>query len=80
LNGINLFQEKVYQEVKEILGDREVTMKDCSRMVYLEQVIKETMRRFTIAPMVLRNNVDTLQLSIELFYKLYVEYLLEEIK
>lgn len=43
-------QEKVWQELKEIFEDetnREMTSDDLKKMVYLEAVIKETMRMYT---------------------------------
>ncbi|KAI5639613.1 cytochrome p450 domain-containing protein [Phthorimaea operculella] len=41
-------QEKVYQEVKDILGNSEanITKEDLSKMVYLEACIKESMRLY----------------------------------
>ncbi|XP_012257519.2 cytochrome P450 4C1-like isoform X1 [Athalia rosae] len=48
-------QEKVYNELYEIYGsddldEREVKYEDLSRMVYLERVIKESLRLFPPAP------------------------------
>jgi cytochrome P450 family 4 len=49
-------QEKLYKEMCDIFGntDRDPTLDDLTRMDYLERVIKETMRLFPIAPIVLR--------------------------
>ncbi|RZC35055.1 cytochrome P450 4C1, partial [Asbolus verrucosus] len=56
-------QNKVYEEVFHILGedDRSVTAEDLLRMVYLEQVIKETLRLFPVAAVIGRfmdKNID----------------------
>ncbi|CAH1641658.1 unnamed protein product, partial [Spodoptera littoralis] len=48
-------QEKAYAEVQEVLGgDRDVEKTDLSQMVYLEAVLKESMRIFTIVPVLAR--------------------------
>ncbi|CAH0697237.1 unnamed protein product [Spodoptera exigua] len=48
-------QEKAYAEVQEVLGgDRDVEKTDLSQMVYLEAVLKESMRVFTIVPVLAR--------------------------
>ncbi|XP_045455315.1 cytochrome P450 4V2-like [Melitaea cinxia] len=45
-------QERVYKELQEVLGDRDVEKSDLSQLVYLEAVIKETMRYYVMAPFV----------------------------
>lgn len=46
-------QEKVLNELREIFetADQPITVEDCSRMVYTEMVIKETLRLFPSAPL-----------------------------
>lgn len=48
-------QKMVYEELIDILGpDRHPEYSDLSKLVYLEQVIKETMRLFPPAPIIAR--------------------------
>ncbi|PZC73210.1 hypothetical protein B5X24_HaOG200052 [Helicoverpa armigera] len=49
-------QEKAFAEVLEVLGDedRDVEKADLSKLVYLEAVLKESMRVFTIVPVLAR--------------------------
>ncbi|CAH0597834.1 unnamed protein product [Chrysodeixis includens] len=49
-------QEKVFTEIQEVLGDgdRDVEKADLSKLVYLEAVLKESMRMFTITPVLAR--------------------------
>ncbi|XP_026734400.1 cytochrome P450 4V2-like [Trichoplusia ni] len=49
-------QEKAFNEIKEVLGDgdRDVEKTDLSKLVYVEAVLKETMRMFTIGPILAR--------------------------
>lgn len=58
-------QDKVYNEIIEVLGqeDRFVEMNDVSKMSFLEQCIKETMRMFLISPCMFRKAEDDLKLS-----------------
>ncbi|XP_022827255.1 cytochrome P450 4C1-like [Spodoptera litura] len=52
-------QERVYKEIKEILGkNEELTKYDLPKLVYLEAVIKEVLRLYSIAPWVSRQ-LDT---------------------
>ena len=39
--------QKVYEEIVEVCG-QEVTLNDVSKLVYLDMVIKEALRHFTI--------------------------------
>ncbi|CAH2056501.1 unnamed protein product, partial [Iphiclides podalirius] len=49
-------QERLLSELKDVFGDtdRDVAREDLSRLVYLEAVIKETMRIYPVAPIVAR--------------------------
>lgn len=60
-----MFQDKVYNEIYSIFGDsdREVTWEDLHNLVYLEQCIKETLRRFAVGPIFLREVKEDIDLS-----------------
>ncbi|XP_045780389.1 cytochrome P450 4C1-like isoform X2 [Maniola jurtina] len=47
-------QEKIYEELHEVFGGtyRDVEKQDLSKLVYLEAVLKETMRYYVMAPFV----------------------------
>ncbi|CAD0205609.1 unnamed protein product [Chrysodeixis includens] len=49
-------QEKAFAEIQDVLGDgdRDVEKTDLSKLVYLEAVLKESMRVFTIVPVLAR--------------------------
>ncbi|XP_012269784.2 cytochrome P450 4C1-like [Athalia rosae] len=47
-------QNKVRAELSEVLGEKNVTAEVLSKLRYLEMVIKETIRLFPIAPLMLR--------------------------
>ncbi|KAL4123116.1 hypothetical protein QTP88_015346 [Uroleucon formosanum] len=49
-------QDKVYDEIYDIFGesDRTITIEDTTRLVYLEQVLKEILRMYPVAPLILR--------------------------
>ncbi|XP_060860451.1 cytochrome P450 4g15-like isoform X2 [Metopolophium dirhodum] len=57
-------QDKVYNEIYDIFGesDQTITIDDTSRLVYLEQVIKETLRLYPIAPVLLREIQDDIKI------------------
>ncbi|KAH9644651.1 hypothetical protein HF086_011820, partial [Spodoptera exigua] len=61
-------QEKAYAEVQEVLGgDRDVEKTDLSQMVYLEAVLKESMRVFTIVPVLARKLDRDVKLNVNEF-------------
>jgi cytochrome P450 family 4 len=45
------FQEKVYEEIDSVFGQsrRDISCEDLPRLVYLERVVKETLRLFPVA-------------------------------
>ncbi|XP_034940513.1 cytochrome P450 4C1-like [Chelonus insularis] len=61
-------QEKCYEELREILGDRindesPIINEDLSRMEYLERVIKETLRIFPLVPVLVRHVTEDLDIG-----------------
>ncbi|KAJ2944507.1 hypothetical protein O0L34_g3852 [Tuta absoluta] len=57
-------QEKAFAEVKEILGSSQDVTKDAlSKLVYLEAVLKESMRLYPYAPYVSRNIDEDVKLK-----------------
>ncbi|XP_026726456.1 cytochrome P450 4c3-like [Trichoplusia ni] len=58
-------QDKVCEEIKVIFGSslRSPTKEDLSKMDYLERVIKETMRLYTVVPIIGRKTQKELKLS-----------------
>ncbi|XP_063365514.1 cytochrome P450 4g15-like [Cydia amplana] len=58
-------QDKVYKELKQIFGEstRIPTKEDLNKMQYLERVIKETMRLYTVVPVIARETQTELKLS-----------------
>lgn len=58
-------QEKVHKELDEVFGDddRSVDFNDLDRITYLDQVIKETGRRFVLTPMLFREAEEDIKLG-----------------
>ncbi|CAH2056500.1 unnamed protein product, partial [Iphiclides podalirius] len=58
-------QERILTELNDVFDatDRDVTRHDLSRLVYLEAVIKESMRVYTVAPIVARRVDRDVKLS-----------------
>ncbi|XP_065201587.1 cytochrome P450 4C1-like [Planococcus citri] len=58
-------QEKVYEEIYSVFGDgnRLPNLEDLSELSYLEQCIKETLRRFPVVPVILRHAREDIQIS-----------------
>lgn len=56
-------QDKLKKEVKEVLGDRtEVTSEDIKKLEYCSNVMKETLRLYTVIPFVNRTTSDDVKL------------------
>ena len=51
-----MLQEKLYAEIYEVFGesDRHADADDIAKLPYLDQVLKETLRRFTLLPAIFR--------------------------
>ncbi|XP_029344467.1 cytochrome P450 4C1 isoform X2 [Acyrthosiphon pisum] len=58
-------QNKVYDEIYDVLGDGDqtITTEDTIKLVYLEQVLKETLRLFPVLPLVIRKLQDDVKIS-----------------
>ncbi|XP_044763822.1 uncharacterized protein LOC123320538 [Coccinella septempunctata] len=57
-------QEKVYEEVMTVLGPNDYpTTQDLNNLQYVERCLKETMRLFSPAPILLRRNKKDLKIS-----------------
>ncbi|CAG9768804.1 unnamed protein product, partial [Ceutorhynchus assimilis] len=59
------YQEKAAKEIREIFGEtpRPVTMQDINKLNYLDMCIKDTLRLFPIAPVILRKCTDDFKLE-----------------
>lgn len=58
-------QAKVFEEQQAIFGDsdRSVSINELNQMIYLERVIKETMRLFPVGPLFGRKCTEDVKLS-----------------
>lgn len=57
-------QERVYKEVMDQIGpDRPINKEDLHELKYLERVIKETMRVFPVAPVIVRKITEDLDIG-----------------
>ncbi|KDQ08643.1 hypothetical protein BOTBODRAFT_37796 [Botryobasidium botryosum FD-172 SS1] len=58
-------QEKVYQEIKNVLADgREPTIEDSESFVYLQHCVQEAMRLYPPASVIIREAMHDVQLSV----------------
>jgi cytochrome P450 family 4 len=57
-------QDKVYDEIYHVLGDTDqlITIEDTTKLVYLEQCIRETLRLYPIGPLLLRQLQDDVKI------------------
>ncbi|XP_029344292.1 cytochrome P450 4C1-like isoform X2 [Acyrthosiphon pisum] len=57
-------QDKVYDEIYDIFdeSDHMISIEDTTRLVYLEQVLKETLRLFSVGPLLLREIQEDLKI------------------
>lgn len=55
----------MYDEIYEAVGDSDdlITIEEVNKLVYLEQVLKETLRLFPIGPLLLRQLQDDVKIS-----------------
>lgn len=51
------FQDRLHDELDKVFcdDDRQASYDDVERLVYLDQVLKETQRRYTFLPCIFRN-------------------------
>ncbi|XP_050423131.1 cytochrome P450 4C1-like [Adelges cooleyi] len=58
-------QDKVYDEIYEVLGDGDqpIAIEDTSKLVYLEQCINETLRLYPVAPLLFRHLTDDIEIT-----------------
>ena len=59
----SFFKEKLRKEVKEVVGDEDMKDEHLRDLKYLEMVIRETVRLFPIAPLMVRELKGDLQLG-----------------
>ncbi|CAG9794826.1 unnamed protein product, partial [Diatraea saccharalis] len=66
-------QEKAFRRIEEVFGgsDRDVEKQDISKLVYLEAVLKESIRMYTIVPVLARKLDRNVSLSKIIFSEKY---------
>ncbi|XP_026729387.1 cytochrome P450 4C1-like [Trichoplusia ni] len=58
----SVMQERIYKELKSELGDRDVTKHDLPKLVYLDAVLKESLRLYAPVPLAARNVDSDIQI------------------
>ncbi|XP_063991337.1 cytochrome P450 4C1-like [Diachasmimorpha longicaudata] len=56
-------QEKARAEVKEIVGEEEVTTEAISRLDYIDMIVRETIRLFPVGPLLPRISTEPIELT-----------------
>ncbi|XP_050423133.1 cytochrome P450 4C1-like [Adelges cooleyi] len=58
-------QDKVYDEIYQVMGDSDqiITIEDTSKLVYLEQCIRETLRLYPVGPIILRQLQEDVKIT-----------------
>ena len=71
-----MIQTKVHQELDSVFGTNKdpPTVKQLNQLNFLEQCVKETLRRFTLAPIILRQTEKDITLKSELVLTTYHNY------
>lgn len=66
-NFMYFLQNKVRDEIREVLGDENLEFDHLPKLKYTELVIKETLRLYPIAPMMVRETTGDIKLGEILF-------------
>lgn len=63
----------MYDEIYEVLGDGDqtITIEDTYKLVYLEQVLKETLRLYPLVPSIFRKLDDNVKIGEKTNYLFY---------
>ena len=56
-------EQRVRQELEEVLGDRPITVADLDKLTYLEQVLKEAMRLYPVTAVVGRQAIENVEIN-----------------
>lgn len=69
-----MLQDKAYKEIKSIYAEKisegeGLSNEDFSKLNYLERIIKETLRIFSMAPGVVRHLTEDFKLGLEKEFK-----------
>ncbi|CAG9773148.1 unnamed protein product [Ceutorhynchus assimilis] len=62
-------QEKVYEEVMEVVGDKDITHQDLPNLKYTEAAIYESLRLFPVAPIIGRSCEEDIDLGTKIIPK-----------
>ncbi|KAK9882245.1 hypothetical protein WA026_019761 [Henosepilachna vigintioctopunctata] len=64
LGALPDIQQKIYNEVIEVIGeDRDVNAEDLPKFEYMERTLKESMRLFTVTPLIMRTASENVVLG-----------------